>query len=361
VTSSSDRLKIGFVGCGRVAKHYSRVLEPLVRASIVEVTFACDTVAAKHDSALSETGAARFTVNFREVVHSSDVDLVLVLTPMAEHAAIAAEALRGGKHVMVEKPLAVTIEEGVQLVELARRNSQSLVCAPLVTLSPTHRAMARLLHDRSIGLVTAARARCGSGGPTWGAWYYGRNGGVLFDLGVYNITSLTALLGPAVRVTAMARTALPKRIVDGREVNVESEDTAQLLLEFREGAIATVTTGFSLHRYRGAAIEIYGDHGTLNLLGDDWAPSGHELWTEAQGWTTYPATHAWQWADGIRPVVEWIRHGVRTFVQAEHALHVLEIMCQAKASGDDGQTRTLQTTFDSDALDELLATDESRG
>jgi GFO/IDH/MocA C-terminal domain len=239
-------------------------------------------------------------------------------------------------------------------------NSQSLVCAPLVTLSPTHRAMARLLHDRSIGLVTAARARCGSGGPTWGPWYYGRNGGVLFDLGVYNITSLTALLGPAVRVTAMARTAVPQRIVDGREVNVESEDTAQLLLEFREGAIATVTTGFSLHRYRGAAIEIYGDGGTLNLLGDDWAPVGHELWTEAQGWTTYPATHAWQWADGITHVVEWIRHGVRTFVQAEHALHVLEIMCKAKASGDDGRTRTLQTTFDSGVLDELLATAESR-
>ena len=66
-----------------------------------------------------------------------------------------------------------------------------------------------------IGALLTARARYGWAGPDWSRWYYEPGGGALFDLGVYNVTSLCGFFGPARRVTAMTGVAIPERLVDG--------------------------------------------------------------------------------------------------------------------------------------------------
>src|SRR4029079_14988178 len=95
-------------------------------------------------------------------------------------------------------------------------------------------------------------------------------GGPLFDLAVYNVTSLTGWLGPVRRVAAFAGTAVPERMVAGRAVAVEIEDNAQMLLDFGDAAFATVTSSFTMQQYRDATLELYGSHGTIRLHGDDW-------------------------------------------------------------------------------------------
>ena len=138
-------------------------------------------------------------------------------------------------------------------------------------------------------------------GPGWGPWFYRKGGGCLFDLGVYNITSLTGLLGPVRRVTAMAGVAIPERVVDGERMQVEAEDNAHVLLDFGEAVFAVVTTGFTLQQYRCPAIELYGSAGTLQMLGDDWDPDGYELWRNDTGaWQIFPESDPdWPWTDGL--------------------------------------------------------------
>ena len=75
-------------------------------------------------------------------------------------------------------------------------------------------------------------------GPWWGQWYYRPGGGPLFDLGVYNVTSLTGFLGPAHRVTAMAGIAIPEREVDGQLIPVQAEDNFQILIDFGNACFA---------------------------------------------------------------------------------------------------------------------------
>jgi predicted dehydrogenase len=210
------------------------------------------------------------------------------------------------------------------------------------------------VRDGLIGRVVNARARYGWAGPWWGEWYYRQGGGSLFDLGVYNVTSLCALLGPARRVTAMTGVAIPERAVDGQSVRVEAEDNAHVLIDFGDSRFAVVTTGFTMQKYRSPAIELYGTEGTAQLLGDDWAPEGWELWRNAEGaWRLFPESDPhWQWTDGLRHLVDCAESGRPTVTRPEHAYHALEIMLAAQASGRDGVARTVESDFPEPVFDE---------
>lgn len=210
-----------------------------------------------------------------------------------------------------------------------RDQRRSLCCAPFTVLSPTFQTLARRIDRGDLGRIVAGRGRYGWAGPDWTDWFYRPGGGALFDLGVYNLTTLTGWLGPARRVTAMTSIAVPQRVVRGATITVEAEDNAQLILDFGDGCLVTVLAGFAIQQYRGPAIEPYGTEGTLNLLGDDWDPDGYELWRNAAGCR----------GDGARKRIPtgpgptacgtgWIafRTGAAPLVTPEHALHVLEIV-----------------------------------
>jgi predicted dehydrogenase len=340
-------VRIGIVGCGSVLHAYGRLIQALRFEGAAEVTAACDVEPAKLERVRELWPHAEVDTHYRAVVESDAVDLVLVLTAMQHHGEIAKAALRAGKHVLVEKPMATTMKEAAELLEVAREAPGLLVCAPHIVLSPTFAAIYHRVRRGDIGRVLIARARYGWAGPWWGQWYYRQGGGALFDLGVYNVTALTALIGPAKRVTAMAGTVTPERVVDGETVRSEVVDNAHVLLDFGDAVYASVTTGFSMQKYRSPAIEIYGSEGTIQMLGDDWAPEGYELWRNAGGaWEVYDETDPhWEWTAGLRHLVECIATGRRPLHTPEHAYHALEIMLAAEAAGRDGRTRELTTTF----------------
>ncbi|HMO58691.1 MAG TPA: Gfo/Idh/MocA family oxidoreductase [Roseiflexaceae bacterium] len=346
---ATSPLRIGIAGCGSVMRGpYTNQIRRMLSAGMaIEVTAACDTDPARRKIAEDRFGEVLFTTDYRELVTSSDVDLVLVLTSMPQHGPIARAALEAGKHVLVEKPMSVSLSEAAELLELSKQSKGLLVPAPHVVLSPTFQEISRRIHRGEIGQVLQARAIYGWNGPSWGKWFYSPGGGSMFDLGVYNVTSLTALLGPAQRVTAMTGIARPERVVDGEKMKVQAEDTAHILIDFGGDVFAVVTTGFTMQRYRCPAIEIYGSEGTIQMLGDDWDPDGFELWRNDVGaWQIHGETHPdWPWTDGLRHMVECIQNGTRPLITPEHGYHVLEIMLKAQEAGRTGQAQLIESTF----------------
>jgi predicted dehydrogenase len=341
-------VRIGVVGCGSVMRGpYMSMIERLRARGLAEAVAACDMKEEMRPFVRERFGITRFSTDYREIVQAEDVDLLLVLTSMPEHGPIARAAMEAGKHVLVEKPMAVTLEEAAQLVDLARRGPGYLLPAPHVILSPTLQTIGQRIHRGDIGRVLSARALYGHSGPTWGPWFYRQGGGSLFDLAVYNVTSLTGLLGPVRRVTAMTGVAIPERVVDGERVRVEAEDNAHVLLDFGDSRFAVVTTGFTIQQYRCPAIELYGSDGTIQMLGDDWDPNGYELWqNEVGAWQIHSETAPdWPWTDGLRHLVECIRDNARPIITPEHGYHVLEIMLKAQEAGRDGRARTVESTF----------------
>jgi predicted dehydrogenase len=286
-----------------------------------------------------------------------DVDAVLVLTSMNEHGRLARAALEAGKHVLVEKPVATSLAEAEVVLAAAETAPGLLMCAPHILLSPTYRAMHARVRAGEIGGLLTARGRYGWAGPDWGRWFYEPGGGALFDLGVYNVTSLCGFFGPARRVTAMTGVAIPERVVNGEPLRVRAEDNAHVLIDFGDARFAVVTTGFTMQRYRSPCLELYGTHGVLQMLGDDWAPEGYELWRNTQRaspagtgdgatWELHPESDpTWSWTEGLRHLVECLETGTEPVTRPEHAYHALEIMLAAQAAGRDGRAREISSDF----------------
>jgi predicted dehydrogenase len=348
-------VRIGIIGCGDVMTAYMYHAQILGGQGLVEVTYACDRREERESIMRQRYHVPTFTTDPAILLASEQVDAVLVLTSMPEHGRLAIQALQAGKHVLVEKPMAVTLEEAQALVEASQNSQGLLVCAPFVTLSPTYRTILARVQRGDIGRVISARARYGHAGPTWGSWYY-QNGGAIFDLAPYNLASLTGLLGPARRVLAMTGTAIPDRIVDGAATLSKVEDNAHILIDFGDAIFAVVTTGFTMQQYRCPALELYGSSGTLQMMGDDWDPEGYELFQNSAGaWQIYKETDpGWLWTDGLRHLVECIQNGQKPLVTPEQAYHVLEIMVKAKLSGRDGQEKMIESSFSALNIDAPL-------
>jgi predicted dehydrogenase len=347
MSRASHPLRLGVLGLGSVFwTPYRSLIERLSLEGLAELTAVYDVDAAKREAALRVLGLES-DADPGSLLARDDVDAVLVLTSMNEHGPLAKAALAAGKHVLVEKPMATSLEEAQELLELARTSPGQLVCAPHILLSPTYREMHRRVNDGVVGRVVLARARYGWSGPWWGSWFYRPGGGALFDLGVYNLTSLCGFFGSVRRVTAFVGTAIPQRVVDGEPMAVESDDNAHVLLDFGDNRFASIVTGFTMQKYRSPAIELYGTDGVLQMLGDDWAPEGFEQWrNEAGSWEIFPEQEPnWPWTAGLRHLVECVGSGRDTVTRPEHAYHALEVMLAAKRSGQEGRVIEIKSEF----------------
>ncbi|NJM40718.1 MAG: Gfo/Idh/MocA family oxidoreductase, partial [Anaerolineae bacterium] len=303
----SDRsVRIGIVGCGSVMRGpYTQQIRRIQQLGLpAEVSMTCDVTPEGAQTAQRLWPGAEFVQDYRAVVESSDVDLVLITTAMQMHGEIAKAALLAGKHVLVEKPMSTSLAQAKELVEIAKTSKGILHPAPHVVLSATFKAMKRHIDAGDIGKPYLARAFYGWAGPNWGKWFYQPGGGAVFDLGVYNVASLTGLLGPAKRVTALAGTAIPERVVDGEMTKVQVVDNAHINIDFGNGVYGVVTTGFTIQAYRVPGVEIYGSEGTIQMLGDDWNPKGYELFENKKGfWELHPDLDPnWPWTDGRAPL-----------------------------------------------------------
>ena len=345
---STRPVRVGVVGCGNVMDGaYMPLLRKLQFKGVAEIVGASHTSRSGCQNILKKWSITRYFSSYQELCQSPQVDLVVVLTSMERHAEIARNALLAGKHVLVEKPMATSIDEGQELLVTANRKGKYLVCAPFVTLSPTFRIIRKRVRAGAIGKVCLARARYGWSGPDWADWFYRPGAGPIFDLAVYSITSLTGILGAAKRVMAMTGIAQPVRRVRGKRIKVEVEDSVQILLDFGGSVSAVITSGFTMQKYRCPAIELYGTDGTIQMLGDDWAPEGYELWQNSiAAWQSYYETDPhWQWTSGLEHLIDCIRTRRRPEVEPEHAFHVLEVMLAAQKAGRTGCAEQIKSSF----------------
>jgi predicted dehydrogenase len=264
--------------------------------------------------------------------------------------------LEAGKHVWSEKPLANSYVAGRALLDLAIKKKKRIWGAPAVVNSPQFAFMSRAIQEGKLGKVAAAHAHYGHLGPTWSAFFYEKGGGSLPDLGVYNIATLTGLLGPARSITAMTSIVTGERAVDNKgKIRVEAEDNAMLIMDHGDGTLSHVQCGFNYfdpygHGGEGQdryTIALWGTKGNMGLVGYDWAPFGVDLSTldNEKGERFVTDTKGYVWQEGATVIASSLANKIEPLIAAEHALHVLEIIEAARESGKSGNRIQLKSTF----------------
>jgi predicted dehydrogenase len=347
------KIRVGLIGCGSVSGMY---LPHLTKSAYAEVVSVCDIIPERARAAADRYKIPNHYPNITALLAGAPFDLLVNLTDMQEHGRLNKIALDAGKNVWSEKPMANTYREGLALLNAAKQKGLRIWGAPAVVNSPQFAFMAQAVQDGMIGKVAAAHAHYGHLGPTWSAFFYEKGGGSLPDLGVYNLATLTGILGPARFVTAMTNILTPERTVDNKgKIRVEAEDNAMVLMQHESGALSHVQCGFNYFDPYGhggdgqdkPTISLVGTKGSMHLIGYDWHPFGVDVATvdneKGSRYAADPGTYVWE--QGASVICEAMATGKEPRINAEHALHVLEVIEAARKASATGRRVALKSSF----------------
>ena len=343
---SSRPVSVGVIGAGNALSGYLGALDRLCGRGMAVLGPVCARRRSVWPELLFRRPGMHLVETAAEVL-DADVDVVLIVTAPDSHADLALAALERDKHVVCEKPLALDPARAREVCAEARARRRNLLASPFVQLSPTFRALWTAIHGGAIGRVHSGRGLYGNPGSDWAPWYHRSGVGPLAEAGIYNVKSLTALLGPVGAVHAAVTTAVRPRVSGGETIENPDPDVVHLVLEHRSGALSSVVASHAVQRYRPTGLELYGVDGTANLLGDDWDPAGFEIWTNARGsWEQHESLDpTWHWSDGLREAVAVIRGGGRPLVDLDHDLHVLDVIAAARRAAAERSAVDVDSAF----------------
>jgi len=256
------KLHWGVIGAGGIADR--RTLPGLIQANNAALAAVMEVARGDADRLAAKYGAPAAYTCHKELLADPAVQAVYIASPVAAHYEQAKDALYAGKHVLLEKPLALDPTQGEELITLAESKGLILAAGLMMRFHSHHQTARRLIQDGVLGQIVSVRAQLTCWYPEIpGAWRQSlatSGGGAMMDMGIHCIDLLQYLLGS--RVTKVA--ALSASQTHGYEV----EDGAGALLSFSNGAMGYVDAHFNIpDNAAEGRLELYGTKGSLLCAG----------------------------------------------------------------------------------------------
>ena len=267
------QLKAGIIGVGNISGIYLKNLTS-VFSNYIDLVGCADILTDRAPNAAKEWGLRKSYASPRQLLEDDEIDIVINLTIPNAHYEVCAAAVEAGKHVYVEKPLCIDLDEARRLLELAEKKGVRVGGAPDTFLGGGIQTCRKLIDDGWIGKPIAATAfMVGHGHESWHPapeFYYKLGGGPMFDMGPYYLTALVNLIGPVQRVSGATQITFPQRTITsqplyGTVIDVDVPTHVVGTLEFADGAIGTIITSFDVWAANLPRIEIYGTEGSLSV------------------------------------------------------------------------------------------------
>lgn len=341
----SSTIKVGVIGCGNISPAYFHFCKTF---EILEIVACADLIPERARAKAKEFGIARACSN-QELLADPEIQIVLNLTNPKAHAEVNLSGIEAGKHVYGEKPLATSREDGLKTIEAATARGVRVGNAPDTFFGGGIQTARKLIDDGAIGRPVAATAfmTC-HGHEGWHpdpAFYYQVGGGPMLDMGPYYMTALVNLLGPAVRVTGSTRITFPERLITskpkhGTVIKVEVPTHVSGVIDFADGAVATIIMSFDIWAAGLPWIEIYGTEGSMKV--PDPNCFGGQVLIRKPGdddWRDMALTHSAETGRGIgvADMAYGILHNRPHRASGALAYHVLEIMQAFEESSRTGR------------------------
>lgn len=347
---ASNSLKVGIIGCGNIAPKYMQGCG--VFHEIIEVVACADLDITRAQQFAAQHNLTPYSVP--DLLANPSIDIIINLTIPKAHAEVSLAVIAAGKHVYSEKPLAITFEDGQQIMQAAQQANVRVGCAPDTFLGAGGQTSRHVIDQGIIGQPVGAMACFASPGPD--AWhpnpffYYEAGGGPLLDMGPYYITTLVNLLGPVSQVTALAKMGTRERFagheaIRGQKIPVSVSTHYTGLLEFQNGATASVIMSFETWGHHLPPIEVYGTDGALSVPDPNTFGGVVRVKTASENWSEVPPTHRSdvQRGLGVADMAQAIQSNHPHRASGDLALHVLEIMTAFDRAAQSGSYIRIET------------------
>jgi predicted dehydrogenase len=360
-------INVGIVGVGCISGIYLKNLHEVFHG--LHLVAVCDLIKERALNAQKEYNIPKVYDTMDELFADPEIDVVLNLTRPYQHYEVSKAALLAGKHVYSEKPLGADLEEGIELVNLAKEKGLLIGGAPDTFMGAGIQTCRKLIEDGLIGDVIGGRCVMASHGvESWHPdpdFYYQRGGGPLFDMGPYYITALINLLGGIKSVYGYSKTAYKTRLITakphvGEIIEVNTPTHIESFLTFDNGAVVSLLTSFDVYNTKQTNIEIYGTKGTLYVPDPNWFGGSISFFNGETGkMEEYPLTFDYSENSrclGLADIAKEIE-GVRASrTTSKQTFHVLEVMASVMKSAEIGEPVTLSSHFEREApMDPSLA------
>ena len=257
-------LGFGVIGTGTYCDHYLRNLGPVYK-NVRPV--GCSDLNTEAARAAAERWNIPKVYTSDEMMADPEVDIVLILTNPASHYSLTMQALKAGKHVYCEKPLATSLEQANEIVEFAEKQGLFVGAAPDTFLSPEFQTVRKLIDEGAIGKVINVTANyVGPGADLWhpnAGFLYKQGGGPALDMGPYFLTTLVSLLGPLDSLFCYANRGWDVRNIHGKDVDVDVMTNYCAVLKFANGTIGNINLTYDEWKSDLPGMELYGTDGVI--------------------------------------------------------------------------------------------------
>src|SRR6266478_4831375 len=258
----TDKLRFALIGCGVIGPTHAEAINSLPDAELVAVA---DIVPARAQKLADEYGVNAYT-DIQEMLAREQLDVVNICVPSGLHGEIACQAMRAGKHVIIEKPMEIRLETIDEMLRVQREANVKLAVISQHRFDPASMHVHQLLEEQAFGrlvlgntLVPWWRSQAYYDSGAWRGTWALDGGGVLLNQAIHSIDLLQWFMGPVKSIYAYTDTLVH---------SVETEDVAVAVLRFTNGALGTIVATTGAYPGVSTRIEIFGDKGSA-IIEDD--------------------------------------------------------------------------------------------
>ena len=260
--------KVGLIGCGHIAETYFRAHKYFNNFRIIKCAD-INHLAAKKCASTYKIKA----LSVKNLLKDKEIEIILNLTVPKAHFEVSKKALLNNKHVYTEKPMAINLKDGKELLKISKRKRLYIGNAPDTFLGGGNQKSKEILEKNFIGKINLGNIIFAYPGvqsyhPNPEPWFAKKEGGPVIDMGPYYLTALVNLLGPAKQVWGSFMWNKKKRIIGigprkGKSIKVLCPTTYLGTIFFNSGAIIRFTLSFDVIAHHRNHIELYGSKGSI--------------------------------------------------------------------------------------------------
>lgn len=266
-------LKIGIIGCGKIAQ--VRHMPEYQGNKQTKMVAFCDRTLERAEEMAQKYGGLAYA-SYGDLLQDKDIDAVSVCVANHMHAEVTIDALRAGKHVLCEKPMAASMEECEAMVAEAEKAGKKLLIGHNQLLTPAHKRAKELIDQGLIGKLLTFRTTFGHGGPeNWSitpgpnTWFFDKKSAVLgamADLGIHKIYLIQYLTNQKITEVTAKLATLDKRTTAGEYIAVD--DNALCIYGLENGIMGTMTASWTYYGAEDNSTILYGTKGIMRIYED---------------------------------------------------------------------------------------------